>query len=165
MLAVSTDPKPINDAAFAAVLAVPPDLSCADWSDRHFVLSAESSNSSGAWATTPVQRAILNAMGSDAIERVNLFKPARMGGTKMLVAANAYMTAHKRRNVGFYQPTQTDSESFVKTEIEPSIRDCEPWSKLLLDSREGSKSNTQSIKKFLGSTSHYKGGHSANNFR
>lgn len=165
MLAVRTDPRPINDEAFAAVLAVPPDLSCADWADANFYLPAEASNSSGLWATTTVQRAILNSFGSDSIEKIDFFKPARFGGTKMLVIANAYFTAHKRRNVGFYQPTQSDSDGFVKTEIEPSIRDCKPWNDLLVDKRDGSKNNTQSTKLFLGSTSHYRGGHSANNFR
>ncbi|GAB5483497.1 MAG: hypothetical protein Pars92KO_32540 [Parasphingorhabdus sp.] len=104
-------------------------------------------------------------MGSDLIERVNLYKPARMGGTKMLIAANAYLTVHKQRNIGFWQPTETDAQSFVKTEVQPAIRDCKPWDAMLLDSREGSKSNTLGIKQFLASSSHYRGGATANNFR
>lgn len=165
MLAVRTDPRPINDAAFAAVLAVPPAMSCAEFADAHFFLPSEASNTSGPWTTTKVQLAILNAFGNDAIERVAFQKPARFGATKMQVAANAYFTAHKRRNVGYWQPTQSDSDGFVKTELNPSIRDCKPWRDALIDKREESPKNTLSIKQFLGSTSHYRGGSSANNFR
>jgi phage terminase large subunit GpA-like protein len=164
-MAIHTDPRPINDAAFAAVLAVPPDLCCADWADRNFVLSAESSNTSGQWTTTVVQRAILNSMGNDSIEKVVFYKPARFGGTKLLIAAHAYFTVHKRRNVGFWQPTQNDIATFTKTEIDTAIRDCEPWSALLIDKRTNSDKNNLSTKMFMGSSAHYRGGHSANNFR
>lgn len=164
-MTVTTDPKPILDSSFQRGLSAPEDISCADWADKHFVLSAESSNTSGQWKTTTVQKAILNSFGNDAIEKVDFYKPARFGGTKMLVAANAYFIAHKKRNVGFYQPTKSDSDSFVKTEIEPSIRDCEVWRELLIDDREGSTKNTQSLKQFKGAIAHYKGGHAANSFR
>ena len=144
---------------------VPEDLPCADWADEYFYLPAESSNTSGLWETTTVQRAILNAFGNDAIEKVDFFKSARFGGTKMCVIANAYQIAHKRRNVCFYQPTKGDSESFVKNEIDPAIRDCEQWNSILLSDRERSPQNTLSFKAFLNCNAYFRGGHSPNSFR
>lgn len=148
------------------VLMVPPPISCADWADKFFYLSPESSNSSGLWKTTTVQRAILNAMGNDSIEKVDFFKSARFGGTKMLVIAGAYNIVHKGRNTCFYQPTKGDSDDFVKGEVEPAIRDCEGWGELLLSgSSEKSSKNTLSYKAFQGCNLHFRGGHSPNSFR
>lgn len=149
----------------AMLLDVPPPISCADWCDEHFYLPGESSNTSGRWKTTDVQRAILNAFGNDAIERVDFFKSARFGGTKMLVGTHAYLSAYKRRNIGFYQPKAADAESFVKTEIDPSIRDCQPWNDALLSHAVKSSNNTLSYKAFRGCNAFYLGAHSPNNFR
>ena len=149
----------------AALIDVPEPISCADWCDKYFYLPSESSNTSGLWKTTRVQRAILNAFGSDAIERVDFFKSARFGGTKMLVGAHAYLSAHKRRNIGFYQPTAADALSFVKSEIETSIRDCQPWHDALLSHADKSSNNTLSYKAFRGCNAFYLGAHSPNSFR
>lgn len=149
----------------AELVDVPEYITCADWCDQNFYLSPESSNTSGLWKTTDVQRAILNAMGGDAIERVDFFKSARFGGTKMLVGAHAYLSAHRRRNLGFYQPTADDALSFVKTEIETAIRDCESWGAALISQAEKSSHNTKRYKAFRGCNAYYLGAHSPNNFR
>lgn len=147
------------------LLDVPPPVSCADWCDEHFYLPTESSNTSGRWKTTDVQRAILNAFGNDAIERVDFFKSARFGGTKMLVGVHAYLSAHKKRNIGFYQPTASDALSFVKSEVDTSIRDCQPWSDALMSHADKSSLNTLSYKAFRGCNAYYLGAHSPNSFR
>ena len=104
-------------------------------------------------------------MGNDAIEKVDFFKSARFGGTKMLVIAGAYNIVHKGRNTCFYQPTKSDSDDFVKGEVEPAIRDCTPWHKLLLSHSDKSPKNTLSYKAFRGCNLHFRGGHSPNSFR
>ncbi len=149
----------------ASLIDVAAPISGADWADEFFYLPSESSNTSGRWKTATIQRAILNAMCSDAIEKVDFFKPARFGGTKMLIAANAYFIAHKRRNVGFYQPTADDSLKFVKSEIETSMRDCDPWRDALISASDKSPLNTLSFKVFRGCNSYYLGANSANSFR
>ena len=151
--------------AAEVTVRVPLPLSCSDWADKNFYLSPESSNSSGLWKTTPVQRAILNAMGNDAIEKVDFFKSARFGGTKMLVIAGAYNVVHKGRNTCFYQPTKSDSDDFVKGEVDPAIRDCGPWGDLLISKSDKSPKNTLSYKAFKGCNLHFRGGHSPNSFR
>lgn len=160
-------PIPAEDlfAKALALIDVPAPQSCADWADEHFYLPSESSNTSGRWKTTDVQRAILNAMGNDAIQKVDFFKSARFGGTKMLVAVTAYQLVHKRRNVGFYQPTSADSNSFVKTEIDPGIRDCTVWDEAKLSHSDKSPLDTLEYKAFQGCNAYFRGGHSPNSFR
>ena len=147
------------------IFAVPENIACADWCDKHYKLPAESSNTFGNWQTTPVQLAILNAIGNDAIEKVDFFKSARFGGTKMLVGGMAYLTAHKKRNIALFQPTKSDSNQFVKNEINPAIRDCDIWHSKLLSDGERSPLNTLDMKAFVGCNAYFNGGHSANSFR
>lgn len=147
------------------LMRVPTPIACSDWADENFYLPEESTNNPGPWRSTPPQRALLNMMGNDGIEKLDIFKSARTGGTMMAVAANAYHNAHLRRKVGFYQPTAGDSESFVKVTIAPAIRECEPWRNAMIDGGDKSPLNTLSYKAFLGCSTHYKGAHSANNFR
>lgn len=155
-------------AQFAAdvsdVGGVPDPIPACEWADENFYLSSESSNTSGRWRTTAIQRAILNAMGSDAIEKVDFFKPTRFGGTKMDIAALFYFVAHKRRNGCFYQPTATDSDEFVKSEIQPAIRDCEAVRSLLISDTDKHSQNTLSFKGFRGCNTYYKGGHSPSSY-
>lgn len=146
------------------IMRVPEPIPCADWADQNFYLSPESSNMSGLWKTAPDQRAILNAMGSDAIEKVDFFKPTRYGGTKMDIATQFYFIAHKRRNGCFYQPTDGDSDEFVKSEIQPQIRDCEAVSQLRLTESDSSPYNTLSFKAFRGCNAYFKGGHSPKSY-
>lgn len=147
-----------------SVLRVPRATTCAEWSDENFYLPSESSNTSGRWKTTAVQKAILNSFGNDAIEKVDFFKPTRFGGTKMDIAAMFYFIAHKKRNVCFFQPTKADSDEFVKSEIQPSIRDCQIVYDSLLDHSEKSSKNTLSYKAFRGCNTFYKGGHSPTSY-
>lgn len=148
----------------ASVVEVPEPMTASDWADEYFYLSGESSSTSGRWRTTPVQRAILNAMGSDAIEKVDFFKPTRFGGTKMDIAVMLYFIEHKRRTGAFYQPTKDDSDNFVKSEINTAIRDCEVVRNRLVDPDEKSVYNTLSYKMFEGCAVHFKGGHSSGSY-
>ena len=94
-----------------------------DWADENFYLSSESSYQEGRWETLPYQRAILNAMGNDEIRIVNVIKSARVGYSKMLLAASAYQTAHKRRHIAFFVPDDGSADLFMKSEVETMIRD------------------------------------------
>ena len=69
------------------------------------------------------QVALLNAMGNDLIQELNLIKSARVGYTKMLVANIAYKLEHKKRSVCMWSPTDGDAEGIMKEHIEPMIRD------------------------------------------
>ncbi len=137
-----------------------------EWADENFYLSSESSYQEGRWETLPFQVAILNAMGNDEIRTVNVIKSARVGYSKMLLAASAYQIEHKRRNILLLLPTEGAAAGFMKAHVETMIRDVPvirglaPW--------YGSKhrDNTLDTKRF----SHSKqlwclGGAAAKNYR
>lgn len=153
-------------SAGLAVLHKQPPENPADWADGNFYLSSESSYQEGRWETLPFQRALLNMMGNDEIRTLNIIKSARVGYSKMLLAASAYMVEHKRRNILFFVPTEASATGFMKSQIEtmirdvPELRNLAPW--------YGSKhrDNTLELKRFSNSKMLYcRGGAAAKNYR
>jgi len=104
-------------------LEAPEPIRLSEWAAKHFYLSAESSYVEGSWEAYPFQPAIMDAFSNDDIEVVVVKKSARVGYTKMLVALIAYVAHHKRRNQAVWQPTDDDSDEFVKTELDTMLRD------------------------------------------
>ena len=146
-------------------LKTPEPLDGDQWAERHFYLSAESSQGEKRWESYPFQRAMLCAMGDDDIEEVDVKKSARVGYTKMLLAIIGYDAHHKRRNQCLWQPTDGDSDEFCKAELEPMLRDVKAMQAVFPQFMAKSKANTLNMKKFLGSLLYLKGGTSAGNFR
>jgi len=146
-------------------LKTPEPLDGDQWAERHFYLSAESSQGEKRWESYPFQRAMLGAMGDDDIEEVDVRKSARVGYTKMLLAIIGYFAQHKRRSQCLWQPTDGDSDEFCKAELEPMLRDVKAMQQVFPRFMAKSKANTLNMKKFLGSLLYLKGGTSAGNFR
>lgn len=135
------------------------------WAREHFYLSAESSYVEQAWTPWPFQRAILACMSNDDIYEVDFKKSARVGYTKMLLAFLLYNAHHRRRNQILWQPTDEDRDEFVKTELEPALRDVAAMREVMPSVHSRSKDNTLQAKKFAGSVLHTKGGKAAKNYR
>lgn len=146
-------------------LKTPEPLDGDQWAEKHFYLSAESSQSATTWSSYPFQRGMLGAMCDDDIEEVDVKKSARVGYTKMLLAVIGYFAQHKRRNQCLWQPTDGDSDEFCKAELEPMLRDVRAMAQVFPQFMAKSKANTLNMKKFLGSLLYLKGGTSAGNFR
>jgi phage terminase large subunit GpA-like protein len=124
----SISQKQISNAATSIRLALdvlirPAPIALADWADANFYMSAESSYAEGAWRTLPFQRVPLNLMGNEQVEELDIFKSARVGYTKMLMASVAYQVEHKKRNQIIYQPTDGAAGTFMKEHVQPMIRD------------------------------------------
>ena len=157
----------INESLAAALrlLAKPEPLRLSEWARKHFYLSAESSYVEGPMDPYPFQVPIMDAISNDDIREVWLMKSARVGYTKIILAAMLYFAHHKRRNQVIWQPVDDDADEFVKTELDTVLRDVDimrevfPW----LDQRH--KNNTLRQKAFLGSTLHVRGGRAAKNYR
>lgn len=137
-----------------------------EWANENFYLSSESSYQEGRWETLPFQVAILNAMGNDEIRTVNVIKSARIGYSKMLLAAAAYQIEHKRRNILILLPTDGAAAGFMKSQIETMIRDVPSILKLAPWYGTKHRDNTLDTKRF----SHSKqlwclGGAAAKNYR
>ncbi len=136
-----------------------------EWAEKNFYLSAESSQVEQRWEAWPFQRAILACIGSDDVHEVDVIKSARVGYTKILLAAVGYFAEHRRRNQVLWQPTDDGRDEFVKTEVDPMIRDVRALHPIFPARQARHKDNTLRVKKFLGSTLHLRGGRSADNYR
>lgn len=143
----------------------PAPMSLEQWARKHFYLSAESSYVEQAWTPWTYQRAIMACMSHDDIREVDLKKSARVGYTKLLLAFLCYTAHHKRRNQILWQPTDEDRDEFVKTELEPALRDIEVMREVMPSVHQRNKDNTLHAKKFAGSVTHTKGGKAAKNYR
>lgn len=140
-------------------------MTAVEWSDQHFYLSAESSYIEGQWTTHAVQRAILNAMGNDDIREVAFRKSARIGYTKMLLAATLYLAEHKKRNIGIWREDDDAAKEFVNLELDPAMRDCKPIIDIFPDIHKKSEKNKSDEKHLLGCSIHIRGGQAAGGYR
>lgn len=152
-------------AAGMSTFAVRPPMSLPEWASRHFYLSAESSYVEGKWNAWPFQVGIMHAIGNDEVQAVDVKKSARIGYTKMLLAGIGYFAEHKRRNQAVWQPTDDDRDEFVKTELNPILRDVPALQAVFPAYKSRDSDNTLLLKKFLGSMLHLKGGKAAKNYR
>ena len=155
--------RAVVNAALAglAPLRAEPPQTLSQWAADHFRLSAESSHTQGQWQAYPFQRGWMDAFSDDAIEEVTVRKSKRVGYTKTLVAFIAYNAAHRRRKQALWQPTDADRDSFVKSEVDPMLRDVAALRPVLLSGKE----DTLKLKQFMGSVLHTLGGKAARAFR
>ena len=142
-------------------------LTGSEWADKYFYLSKESSSIEGKWVSLSYQKAILDWMVSDDIRIFDFMKSARVGYTKMLMAACGCFIHHKHRNIVIYQPTDGDAEGFAKDEIKTMIRDIPELSAGLMSPSPDKRGpgNTNQRKEFLTSVLDIRGGKSAGNYR
>jgi phage terminase large subunit GpA-like protein len=148
-----------------AAFGVPEPMTLDEWARANFYLSAESSYVEQEWSPWWFQTAIMNCISNDDIEEINWRKSARVGYTKIILAAMGYFAQHKRRNQILWQPTDEDRDEFVKTELDPMLRDVPVMQAVFPAFLRRDKDNTLQQKKFLGSTLHTKGGKAAKNYR
>jgi len=146
-------------------LRKPEPLRLSEWAAENFYLSAESSYVEGAWEAFPYQIGIMDAISNDDILDVTFIKSARVGYTKIILAAMGYFAEHKRRNQAVWQPVDDDADEFVKTELDPMLRDVPAVRNVFPWYNTRSKYNTLRQKVFTGSTIHIRGGKAAKNYR
>lgn len=155
--------RAVLSAALAGLepLRAEPPQSLSVWAGENYKLSRESSHKGGDWEAYPFQRGWMDAFSNDAIPEVNVRKSKRVGYTKTVGAFVAYNAAHRRRKQAVWQPTDDDRDSFVKTEIDPMVRDVAAVKRVLLSGKDDSLK----LKKFMGSHLHMLGGKAARAFR
>lgn len=147
-------------------LNIPVPLTTVQWADQHYYLPKESSYTPGQWETLPFQVAIMNSMGNDRIRTVNLIKSARVGYTKMLLGVEAYFIEHKSLNSLLFQPTDSAAEDFMKSHVEPTIRDVPVLLELAPWFGRKHRDNTLTLKRFSSGVGFWcLGGAAAKNYR
>lgn len=144
----------------------PEPQTAVEWADENYYLPKESAYQEGRWETLPFQRAIMNAMGNDYIREVNVVKSARVGYSKMLLGVYAYFIQHKQRNSLIWLPTDGDAENFMKSHVEPTIRDIPSLLALAPWYGKKHRDNTLSMKRFSNGRGFWcLGGKAAKNYR
>ncbi|EJV2710895.1 phage terminase large subunit family protein [Salmonella enterica] len=147
-------------------LHIPVPLTTVQWADKYYYLPKESSYTPGKWETLPFQVAIMNAMGYELIRVVNLIKSARVGYTKMLLGVEGYFIEHKSRNSLLFQPTDSSAEDFMKSHVEPTIRDVSVLLELAPWFGRKHRDNTLTLKRFSSGVGFWcLGGAAAKNYR
>lgn len=145
---------------------IPKPLQLDEWADQEFYLSPESSAIEGPWQTLPFQRDIMRCIGNDDIRIIDWLKCARVGYTKILMAAAAYFVGHKKRSGAIYQPTDSDAAEFSKSEVDPMIRDVPELRHAFKGKGERrGRANTLELKQFAGAFLYIRGGMSARAYR
>ncbi|MDN8599026.1 phage terminase large subunit family protein [Citrobacter sp. S2-9] len=146
-------------------LRVTPPMTGVEWADKYFYLPEGSSHIAGRWNTQPVQIAMLNMMTNDAIKIVSVRKSARLGYTKILVAALLYTTEHKKRSSVVYQPIDDESDGFVSDEIDPVIVQMPVIQSIFPDWDSSNERNNINRKQMAGAIIDFRGASSPGNFR
>lgn len=148
-----------------AALGIREPMTLEEWARENFYLSAESSYVEQRWVPWTFQRAIMATISNDDIEEVDFKKSARVGYTKIILAALGYFAEHKRRNQVLWQPTDDDAEDFSKSELDPMLRDVAVMQTVFPSYAAKHKDNTVRQKKFVGSILRIRGGKAAKNYR
>ncbi|HBQ0110901.1 phage terminase large subunit [Klebsiella pneumoniae] len=144
----------------------PLPMTAVEWADKYYFLPKESSYGAGDWVTLPFQVGIMNAMGSDLIRTINLIKSARVGYTKMLLGVEGYFIEHKSRNSLLFQPTDSAAEDFMKSHVEPTLRDVACLKALSPWLGRKHRDNTLTLKRFSSGVGFWcLGGAAAKNYR
>lgn len=148
------------------ILKPKPILTGAEWADKYFYLSAESSSAPGKWKTRPWQIDIINAM-TDQITPIVVFrKPTRVGYTKMLgITAGFYIHQHPSVQL-HYQPNADEAKGFAEDEFEPMVRDNPDIAKLIeTPNTRGRIKKEKTVKKlYPGGYAEFLGAESDRNF-
>jgi len=93
----------------------------AEWADKHFRLAAGSSQEEGFWETLPLQVVPLNMMCNRAITEISFQKSARVGWSKLIVAADSCLHAQFKTNSVIYVPTESDAKNMSVSEIDAAL--------------------------------------------
>ncbi|MFT7565826.1 MAG: phage terminase large subunit GpA-like protein [Pseudoalteromonas distincta] len=136
-----------------------------EWCDKNFYLPEGSSQIPGQWKTQPVQFALLNMMGNDAIKEFTLQKPTRFGYTKMLAGAVWYLGCHKKRSTVIYQPNDSLAKRFTVDEFNPLLNIVPAIQAVFPDWGINNENNTVSKKVCTGFSIDILGAETPNNFR
>ena len=136
-----------------------------EWADKYFRLPEGSSQIAGQWVTQPLQVALLNMMTNDAIKLIGIKKSARLGYTKMLVAALLYLAEHKKRSAAVFQPVDGESDDFVADEIDPVIAEMPVIQRIFPDWNTKNENNKASKKVMIGATLDFRGATAPGNYR
>lgn len=136
-------------------------LTGVQWADKHFRLPEGSSQIAGQWTTQPVQVVMLNLMTNDRCREFGIQKSARLGYTKVLVAAMLYMAEHKKRSSVVFQPIDDEADGFVVDEVDPVIAEMKVIKAIFPEWEKKNEKNNLKKKVMKGVIIDFRGGDAA----
>lgn len=133
-----------------AAIAPPPRLPLSEWIEARLRLPQGVSAQPGRVRLWPYQRAIADAIGDPAVERVTIVKSARLGFTTLLTGALAHFVENEPAPILALLPTEADARDYMVSDVEP-IFDASPGlaGRLEADGAEGGR-NTLLSRRFAG---------------
>lgn len=134
-------------AAIKDNLSPPTVLTLNQWSEKHGVLSIETSAETGRFRPYAYQVGLADAFTDPAVEIITMMKASRVGFTKVLDHAVGYYLQADPSPILLVQPRVEDAEDYSKTEITPLLRDVEVLSEIAGDPK--AKTTGQTIRKKL----------------
>lgn len=140
-------------------------IKAAEWANKHFRLAAGSSQEEGFWETLPLQIVPLNMMCNRAISELTMQKSARVGWSKLVVAANTCLHAQYKTNTVIYVPTESDAKNMSISEIDAAWQEMPIMQRIFPALNAKDQRNTVSYKQGLGWSLHILGTSTPRNMR
>ena len=144
-------------------LKPPPRLTISEWADTYRFLSSEASAESGRFSTkrAEYQREIMSCFTDNDVKKVVCMTSAQVGKTEILLNIIGYYIHLDPAPIMCIQPSLSMAASFSKNRLSSMIRDCEPLSERVADSRSRDSSNSIFSKSFRGGSIDLIGSNSA----
>lgn len=135
-------------------LAPPPDLTVADWAERHRMLSPETATTPGPWRNAKVPYLVepMQTLTDPAVERVVLKTSARVGKTSVLENLCGFHIAHDPCAIGLYFPNADDAARFGRKHLNPMCRDTPALAGKIVEASGNQAGSTAIEKVFPGGT-------------
>jgi len=130
----------------------PENLTVSEWSDKHRVLSPETSAEPGPWHTsrTPYLKEPMDAFTDPKVRHVVMVAASQVGKSEMLNNIIGYIIHQDPGSILLIEPTVTDAKEYSKLRISPMIRDCFILQRLVTPSKNKDGSNTVLQKSYPG---------------
>jgi len=165
-MAAGVAPLEAYHAAIREAWRPPTHLTLSEWADRYFYLSPDSGVADpGQWTTLPYQKGVMDAITDPLVESVSWMKSARVGYTRIILAATGYYIHQDPCPIMLVSPTLDDAEEFSKEEIAPTLRDCKVLAAIVPEATGRDGKNTITLKRFRGGVLDLVGANSGRGFR
>jgi phage terminase large subunit GpA-like protein len=110
------------DRRAAAFLIPPPEMLPSVWAEKNIVIPVGNAIPGPInFDNNPLQREILDAIGSPGVRRADLMLAAQTGKTTILQALFAYFIVHEPRSQIMAQPSEGDVMTFQQTKLLPML--------------------------------------------
>jgi phage terminase large subunit GpA-like protein len=139
--------------AFAAGWRMPPLRTICEWAESDRILTPERAHQQGRYrvAITPYMREPMECLSSHhPCEKVVFMKCPQCGATECACNAIGAWAVDDPSGIMYCAPALDDTKKFIRTAVEPMIRDSPSVRAVFSAARAKNKSNTIYLKQFIG---------------